>query len=115
MGLNLGLYGPIYGSCARLLSFGKRLNPPAYAHPLILGINKHRKYDNAYQDFMSLVSGHVSNAVAKGRAHELEQQRLDALAQMDKAKTEFFSNVSHEFRTPISLILVYIIRVCLFT
>ncbi len=45
------------------------------------------------------------------RAQELqqanEQLRLanDQLGQLDRMKTEFFSNVSHEFRTPLTLLL----------
>lgn len=34
-----------------------------------------------------------------------EQRRAEALAELDRAKTVFFSNVSHELRTPLTLLL----------
>ena len=39
------------------------------------------------------------------RAYERERQRAEALAEIDRAKTAFFSNVSHEFSTPLTLML----------
>ncbi|MDB5233970.1 MAG: hypothetical protein JWR44_963, partial [Hymenobacter sp.] len=37
--------------------------------------------------------------------HQLEHQALAHLQEMDRVKTDFFTNVSHELRTPLTLIL----------
>jgi signal transduction histidine kinase len=72
---------------------------------LIVGINSRRPFDDHYRSFLDLVADQVSTALVNARAYEEERQRAEALAAIDKAKTVFFSNVSHEFRTPLTLML----------
>ena len=72
---------------------------------LVVGLNPLRLLDENYRSFLTLVAGQIVAALGNAEAHEQERRRAEALAQIDQAKTVFFSNVSHEFRTPLTLML----------
>jgi signal transduction histidine kinase len=72
---------------------------------LVSGVNPYRKLDNKYTSFLNLVTDQLSSAVNSVHALEEERKRAAALQEIDKAKTIFFSNISHEFRTPLTLML----------
>jgi signal transduction histidine kinase len=71
----------------------------------VAAANPYRPWDSAYSGFVDLLSGQIAAALSNARAYEEERRRAEALAEIDRAKTAFFSNVSHELRTPLTLML----------
>ncbi len=72
---------------------------------LVAGVSPRRALDLEYRSFFESLSSHMAAAMTNAWALETERKRAETLAELDQAKTTFFSNVSHEFRTPLTLML----------
>jgi signal transduction histidine kinase len=71
---------------------------------VVAGVSPLRALDEEYRRFLDLVGVGIGTAVADARAYQAQRARADELAELDRAKTEFFTGVSHELRTPLTLI-----------
>jgi PAS domain S-box-containing protein len=72
---------------------------------LVVGLNPWRLFDDGYRRFLTLVGGQIASAIGYAQAYAQEREKAESLVELDRAKTTFFSNISHEFRTPLTLML----------
>ena len=75
---------------------------------LVMGLSCHLVFDDRYRDFIGLVAKQISAGLDNLASLEQAKLRAETLAALDRAKTAFFAYVSHEFRTPLTLILGHV-------
>ncbi|MET0189977.1 MAG: ATP-binding protein, partial [Pseudonocardia sediminis] len=71
---------------------------------VVLGVSPHLLLDDAYRSFLDLVAGQVASAISDAEAYEAQRRRMQQMADLERARTDFFTGVSHELRTPLALI-----------
>ena len=72
---------------------------------IVLAASAARALDDSYRSFLQLVAHHTALVINSAGAYQARRSKADELAEIDRAKTAFFANVSHEFRTPLALIM----------
>ncbi|RIB11042.1 hypothetical protein C2G38_2204448 [Gigaspora rosea] len=72
---------------------------------LICGINRLCTLDEMYMEFLQLVVSQMTTCLLQGKTREEDKKRAKILADLNHQKVTFFQRISHELKTPLTLML----------
>ncbi|KAF0550189.1 protein-histidine kinase [Gigaspora margarita] len=72
---------------------------------LICGVNRLCNLDEKYTDFLQLVMSQMNTYLVHGQSIEEEKKRSKILTDLNYQKVIFFQGISHELKTPLTLML----------
>ncbi|KAF0505899.1 protein-histidine kinase [Gigaspora margarita] len=93
------------GSQAVLLSANSFCGDQVLSAILICGVNRLCTLDDKYMEFLQLVTNQMDTCLLQGKTREEEKQRSKILADLNYQKVMFFQGISHELKTPLTLML----------
>jgi signal transduction histidine kinase/CheY-like chemotaxis protein/HPt (histidine-containing phosphotransfer) domain-containing protein len=84
------------------------LAPPNTSSPIgmiVYGVSPNRALDTTYRSFFDTLTRQIAVSIGNVIAYQQERERVFALQELDRVKTAFFNNMSHEMRTPLNAIV----------
>ena len=72
---------------------------------LVIGVNPYWRPDEAYTAFAAMAARQLGVMITDAVSYQNERKRQQALAELDRARTEFFENIGHELRAPLTMLL----------
>ena len=73
---------------------------------LVLGVNPYLRPDDSYTAFAVMASRQLGVMVTDAVSYQGELKRQQALQELERARTKFFQNISHELRAPLTMLLM---------
>ena len=73
---------------------------------LVLGVNPYLRPDDSYTAFAVMASRQLGVMVTDAVSYQGELKRQQALQELERARTEFFQNITHELRAPLTMLLM---------
>jgi signal transduction histidine kinase/DNA-binding response OmpR family regulator len=72
---------------------------------VVLGVNPYLRADDSWTAFAVMAARQLGVMITDAISYQSERKRQQALEELDRARTEFFQNATHELRAPLTMLL----------